>query len=37
MEPEESNIKQLDRLFDYEDNYLKQHTSDFIFGIYEKE
>ena len=37
MEPEESNIKLLDRLFDYEDNYLKQHTSDFIFGIYEKE
>ena len=28
--------KILEKLFDFEDKYLEQNTSDFIFGVYKK-
>lgn len=34
MELNDEKIKILNQLFDYEDNYLKNHPSDHIFGIY---
>ena len=36
MEPTEENKRLLRELFEFEDNYLQCHQSDFVFGIYEK-
>lgn len=36
IEPNEQNKKALNKIFTYEDRYLKNHKSDFVFGIYEK-
>jgi ubiquinone/menaquinone biosynthesis C-methylase UbiE len=34
--PDEAGEKCIQRIFDYEDAYLREHKSDFVFGIYEK-
>lgn len=36
IEANEAQKEQLKKMFDYEDSYLKNHRSDFVFGIYEK-
>jgi len=36
LQPEERKREILTRLFELEDVYLKKHTSDFVFGIYQK-
>ena len=37
VQPDEGQQKILNRLFAYEDAYLKNNPSDFVFGIYKKE
>lgn len=36
VEPDERKKRCLEKVFEYEDEYLKQNKSDFMFGIYEK-
>ena len=36
LELDEDKINNLDRLFKFEDEYLKSNKSDFVFGIYKK-
>ncbi len=37
VEEDKGKLNILERLFDFEDNYLENHESDFIFGVYQKE
>lgn len=36
LKPDDRQGKALRKIFDFEDDYLKHHQSDFVFGVYEK-
>ncbi|PKA83068.1 methyltransferase family protein [Ulvibacter sp. MAR_2010_11] len=36
VNPDKRGVEILETLFAFEDNYLKEHSSDFVFGVYEK-